>query len=45
MEIVLTVNEKPFRVLRFLGHGKGGYSYLVEADGMGYLRSQPTDGE
>ena len=25
----LSVNGKPYRVLRLLGHGKGGYSYLV----------------
>ena len=40
METVLTVNEKSFRVLRLLGHGKGGYSYLVEADGMEYVLKQ-----
>ena len=30
----ITVNEKAFRVLRLLGKGKGGYSYLV-TDGEG----------
>ena len=30
----MTVNGKPYRVLRLLGHGKGGYSYLV-SDGTG----------
>ena len=30
----LTVNEKEYQVLRFLGKGKGGYSYLV-TDGAG----------
>ena len=30
----ITVNEKAFRVLRLLGKGKGGYSYLV-TDGDG----------
>lgn len=29
-----TINGKPYRVLRFLGKGKGGYSYLV-TDGEG----------
>ena len=31
---ILTVNEKEYRVLRLLGKGKGGYSYLV-TDGAG----------
>lgn len=30
----ITVNEKPYTVLRLLGKGKGGYSYLV-TDGSG----------
>ena len=30
----MTVNEKEYRVLRLLGKGKGGYSYLV-TDGTG----------
>ena len=30
----LSVNGKSYRVLRLLGHGKGGYSYLV-TDGEG----------
>ena len=30
----LTVNEKAYSVLKLLGHGKGGYSYLV-TDGEG----------
>ena len=28
----LTVNGVEYRVIRLLGHGKGGYSYLVEKD-------------
>ncbi|MBQ3215693.1 MAG: serine/threonine protein kinase [Oscillospiraceae bacterium] len=31
---VITLNEKPYQVIRLLGHGKGGYSYLV-TDGVG----------
>jgi len=31
---IMTVNEKKYRVLRLLGKGKGGYSYLV-TDGAG----------
>lgn len=30
----LTVNEIPYRVLRLLGKGKGGYSYLAERNGQ-----------
>ena len=30
----LTVNEKEFNVLKLLGKGKGGYSYLVEDEEM-----------
>ena len=34
MEEQLTVCGKPYRILRLLGHGKGGYSYLAEAEGQ-----------
>lgn len=27
------VNEKEYRIIKLLGHGKGGYSYLAEHDG------------
>ena len=30
----MTINGKPYGVIRLLGHGKGGYSYLV-TDGVG----------
>ena len=30
----LIVCGKPYRILRLLGHGKGGYSYLAEDDGQ-----------
>ena len=30
----LTVCGKSYRILRLLGHGKGGYSYLAESDGQ-----------
>ncbi len=33
MEETLTVNGKSWRLLRLLGHGKGGYSYLAEREG------------
>lgn len=31
---MITLNEKPYQVIRLLGRGKGGYSYLV-TDGVG----------
>ena len=34
MDKQVTVNGKNYRIIRLLGHGKGGYSYLAEADGM-----------
>lgn len=34
MEDELSVNGKEYRILRLLGHGKGGYSYLAEYDGQ-----------
>ena len=30
----LIVCGKPYRILRLLGHGKGGYSFLAEGDGQ-----------
>ena len=34
MDNMLTVNGMAYRVLRLLGKGKGGYSYLAERDGQ-----------
>ncbi len=34
MNDYLTVNDIPYRLLRLLGKGKGGYSYLAERDGQ-----------
>ena len=34
MEQELTVNEISYRIVRLLGKGKGGYSYLAESDGQ-----------
>ena len=34
MEQVLSVNQTNYAILRLLGHGKGGYSYLAEKDGQ-----------
>ena len=36
----LSVNGKPYRVLRLLGHGKGGYSYLVTDGQNRYVLKQ-----
>ena len=33
MEDTLFVHDKPCRIIKLLGHGKGGYSYLAEYDG------------
>ena len=37
---VIAVNETPYCVIRLLGHGKGGYSYLVEQNGKQYVLKQ-----
>lgn len=34
MEKKVSVNEKQYELIRLLGHGKGGYSYLAVHDGM-----------
>ena len=34
MDEQLTVCGKPYRILRLLGHGKGGYSYLADCGGQ-----------
>ena len=34
MEKQLTVNDISYRIIRLLGKGKGGYSYLAEGDGQ-----------
>ena len=36
----MTVNGKPYRVIKLLGKGKGGYSYLAEDDGGQYVLKQ-----
>ena len=44
---VLLVCGRPYRILRLLGHGKGGYSYLAEADGkpavLKQIHHEPCD--
>ena len=36
----IAVNGRAYPVLRLLGHGKGGYSYLVEANGQACVVKQ-----
>lgn len=36
----LTLNGKPYAILRLLGKGKGGYSWLAERDGAQYVLKQ-----
>lgn len=36
----LTVNEKEYKIVKLLGKGKGGYSYLAEKDGKQYVLKQ-----
>ena len=40
MEKILTVNNISYSVLQLLGHGKGGYSYLVENSSCQYVIKQ-----
>jgi GNAT superfamily N-acetyltransferase len=40
MEDMLTVCGVEYRLVRLLGHGKGGYSYLAEADGKQVVLKQ-----
>lgn len=40
MENVLTVNSKEYTIIKLLGKGKGGYSYLAEKDNKQYVLKQ-----
>ena len=40
MDDILTVLGEPYRVLRLLGRGKGGYSYLAEHNGQRVVLKQ-----
>ena len=40
MADVMHVNQVEYRIVKLLGHGKGGYSYLVERDGEYYVLKQ-----
>lgn len=36
----ITVNDKEYNIIKLLGHGKGGYSYLAECEGKQYVLKQ-----
>lgn len=36
----LTVNDKEYKIVKLLGKGKGGYSYLAERDGKRHVLEQ-----
>lgn len=40
MDEILTVNGIEYRILKLLGKGKGGYSYLAERDNQKYVLKQ-----
>lgn len=40
MEEIINVDGKEYKIIKLLGHGKGGYSYLVESDGFYYVCKQ-----
>ena len=37
MQKTMLVNQTEYKLLKLLGHGKGGYSYLAEKDGVQYV--------
>ena len=40
MDEVIKVNQLEYQIIKLLGHGKGGYSYLVRRDGKSYVLKQ-----
>ena len=40
MQEVMNVNKKEYKIVKLLGHGKGGYSYLAEREGKFYVLKQ-----
>ena len=40
MSEIMTINQMPYHIVKLLGHGKGGYSYLAEKDGRQYVLKQ-----
>ena len=37
---IMTVNEKQYEIIKLLGKGKGGYSYLAKRNGKQYVLKQ-----
>ena len=37
---IMNVNQIEYTIVKLLGHGKGGYSYLAEKDGKQYVLKQ-----
>ena len=40
MQDVMNVNQKEYKIVKLLGHGKGGYSYLAKREGNLYVLKQ-----
>lgn len=40
MEKLISVNSEEYKIIKLLGKGKGGYSYLAEKDGNKYVLKQ-----
>ncbi len=40
MENMIAVNGKEYRIIKLLGKGKGGYSYLAQSDGENVVVKQ-----
>ena len=40
MQDVMSVNQTEYKIVKLLGHGKGGYSYLAERDRQLYVLKQ-----
>ena len=40
MKNIMLVNQTEYNIIKLLGHGKGGYSYLAERDGTYYVLKQ-----
>ena len=40
MQETMTVNQTEYNIIKLLGRGKGGYSYLAEKDGKQYVLKQ-----
>ena len=40
MKHIMTINNIEYNVIKLLGHGKGGYSFLAQKDGKQYVLKQ-----